>query len=186
MVAANNWNKAGSTIVVAVIYDKSAVITNLGDSPLYHFQSLTKELKQLIEDHSIAGILLKANEISPEMARVHSGWSQLQYFLGAESLPKKLPIATIDLAENDILLLWSDEINGKLELEQIAKILKAKTKLAKKADLLIIEALKAEETDNQTLIVWQYQSDKMQKIARKKATQAKHPKPRKKAKWSKR
>ncbi|MFY9225684.1 MAG: protein phosphatase 2C domain-containing protein [Blastocatellia bacterium] len=38
MVEANKWNKAGSTIVVAVIYDKSAVITNLGDSLLYHFQ----------------------------------------------------------------------------------------------------------------------------------------------------
>ena len=186
MVEVNNWNKAGSTIVVAVIYDKSAVITNLGDSPLYYFQSSTKELKQLTEDHSIAGILLKANEISPEMARVHSGRSQLQYFLGAERLPKKLPIATIDLAENDILLLCSDGISGKLELEQIAKILKAKTKLAKKADLLITEALKEEETDNQTLILWQYQSDKMKKIVRKKAIQAKHPKPRKKSKRSKR
>lgn len=177
MVEANKWNKAGSTLVVAVIYDKSAVITNLGDSPLYHFQPTAQQLIELTEDHSIAGILLRAKEISPEMARVHSGRSQLQYFLGADRLPKKIPIVTIDLAENDILLLCSDGVSNKLELEQIANILKTKATLAKKANLLITEALKAEETDNQTLILWQYQSNKP-----KKAVKA----VRKKSKWAKR
>ncbi len=176
MVQTNKWNKAGSTIVVAVIYDKSAVITNLGDSPLYHFQPTAQQLIELTEDHSIAGILLRAKEISPEMARVHSGRSQLQYFLGADRLPKKIPIVTIDLAKNDILLLCSDGVSNKLELEQIANILKTKATLAKKANLLIAEALKAEETDNQTLILWQYQSNKP-----KKAVKA----VRKKSKWAK-
>lgn len=180
MVEANKWNKAGSTIVVAVIYDKSAVITNLGDSPLYHFQPTAQQLIELTEDHSIAGILLRAKEISPEMARVHSGRSQLQYFLGADRLPKKIPIVTIDLAENDILLLCSDGVSNKLELEQIATILKTKATLAKKANLLITEALKAEETDNQTLILWQYQSNKPKKAV--KAVKA----VRKKSKWAKR
>jgi PPM family protein phosphatase len=153
MVEANKWNKAGSTIVVAVIYDKSAVITNLGDSPLYHFQPTAQQLIELTEDHSIAD------------------------FLGADRLPKKIPIVTIDLAENDILLLCSDGVSNKLELEQIANILKTKATLAKKANLLITEALKAEETDNQTLILWQYQSNKP-----KKAVKA----VRKKSKWAKR
>lgn len=170
MVETNKWERAGSTIVIAIIYENSAIITNLGDSPLYHFHLSTEKLTELTEDHSIAGILLRTKQISPEMARVHSGRNQLEYFLGAPRLPNKLPITTISLSNNDILLLCSDGVSSKLEIEQISSILKIDSPLALKANTLIEEALKANETDNQTLILWQHQIDTPQSVVSKKSS----------------
>ena len=156
MVQNNGWTKAGSTIVAAAILGTEAVAMNLGDSSLFHYRAADQHLLKITQDHSMAGVLLRAGRITPEMARVHEGADQLAFYLGAKELPTVEPVYKFEVGAADLLLLCSDGISGSLSDEQIAHILKhGDDDLESIADRLVQESLAAGETDNQTLILWQ-------------------------------
>lgn len=161
MVLSNKWGKAGSTIVVAAVYEETAVVLNLGDSPLFHYSMSKRTLTQVTEDHTVAGALMRAGLISPEMARIHEGSDRLEFFLGNEAMPRNPPVNKLSLAPGDLLLLCSDGISGSLSAEQIAALLSdaatnGKLDLDELAEQLLAASLAAGESDNQTLILWQH------------------------------
>ncbi|NEQ65806.1 MAG: serine/threonine-protein phosphatase [Symploca sp. SIO2D2] len=159
MVKANQWGKAGSTIVVAAILDNLAVVVNLGDSPMFHYQVTQRQLVKITEDHSVAGVLLRAEMITTEMARYHEGRNRLEYYLGCPHLPPEPPVQQVALAAGDLLLLCTDGISGSVSEEQIKEILaESGSNLEKKAEQLLTVSQEAGETDNQTLILWQHLS----------------------------
>jgi protein phosphatase len=119
MVETNRWEKAGSTIVAAAILGDSAVVANLGDSPLFHYRARSDRLVKVTENHTVAGALLRAGLITPEMALVHEGRSQLEFFLGAEELPREVPIAEVALERGDLLLLCSDGVTGQVPADRV-------------------------------------------------------------------
>jgi PPM family protein phosphatase len=153
-IAANNWYKAGSTIVVAAIWQNRLVATNLGDSPLFHYEAATGKLVKVTLDHSVVGILTQAGIITEAMARHHERRGQLEYYLGCPTLPDPLPVYDRELRSQDLVVLCSDGINGMLSLVQIEKILSRSTSLERKAEELIHAARAAGETDNQTIMLW--------------------------------
>jgi PPM family protein phosphatase len=154
-IATNNWHKGGSTIVVAAIWQDRLVATNLGDSPLFHYEAATGKLVQITLDHSVVGILAQAGIITPEMARYHERRGQLEYYLGCPNLPEPLPVYDRQLRAGDLIMLCSDGINGLLSLAQIEQILaRTETSLERKAEELIHAARTAGETDNQTIVLW--------------------------------
>lgn len=158
MVEANKWGKAGSTIVVAAVLNDMAVVANLGDSPLFHYQANSKELRKITEDHTVAGVLLRFKRITPEMARYHEGRHRLEFYVGCPELPEDEPIYLVNLAQGDMLLLCSDGVSGSFSDEDIGKIFAAGgNDIEKIADALVKASLDAGETDNQTLIIWQHQ-----------------------------
>jgi PPM family protein phosphatase len=154
-VATNNWHKAGSTIVVAAIWQNRLVATNLGDSPVFHYEAATGKLVKVSLDHSVVGILTQAGIITEAMARDHERRGQLEYYLGCPHLPDPLPIYDRELRSQDLIMLCSDGINGLLSLAQIEQILaRTETSLERKAEELIHAARAAGETDNQTIMLW--------------------------------
>jgi protein phosphatase len=154
-IATNNWYKAGSTIVVAAIWQNRLVATNLGDSPLFHYQAATGKLVKVTLDHSVVGILTQAGIITEAMARHHERRGQLEYYLGCPNLPDPLPVYDRELRSQDVVMLCSDGINGMLSLAQIEQILgRTETSLERKAEELIHAARAAGETDNQTIMLW--------------------------------
>lgn len=159
MVQNNNWQKAGSTIVAAAILESDVVVANLGDSALFHYQAKNRQLVKITEDHTVAGVLLRAGMITPEMARFHEGADRLEFYVGAETLPREEPLHRFRITPGDVLLLCSDGISGSLSHEQIARILiDEDTDLEGQAERFIRESLAAGETDNQTLLLWQHQN----------------------------
>ena len=157
IVEQNHWVKAGSTIVAVLLRGNEADVVNLGDSPLFHYEARQHRIEQVTEDHTVAGVLLRAGLINAEMARVHEGKSRLEFFLGAEQLPREEPFYRRVLSPGDLLMLCSDGISGALTAEQIASILGgANGNLDIIADDLIQAANDAGETDNQTVILWRY------------------------------
>jgi protein phosphatase len=157
IVQANKWSKAGSTVVVALVQGNTAVIANLGDSPLFHFAAATGRFTKVTEDHTVAGVLVRAGRITPEMARVHEGRSQLEFYCGIDKLPREMPLHTLELATGDFLVLCSDGISGHLLDEQLGTIVRDGTDdLEHTASALFKAALDMGETDNQTLILWQH------------------------------
>ena len=154
----NHW-EGGSTLVVAAIMGNTAVVTNLGDSPLYHYCREQDTLQELSEEHSVAGILLARGHITTEMAKHHMGRSQLQFFVGNDELPAQLPTQIVTLAAGDLLLLCSDGISNELSHADIQQILAQADvqNLENTARSLRDRALAAQEDDNQTLILWYHQ-----------------------------
>lgn len=154
MVEVNGWKKAGSTAVVAIVCGRRVVAANLGDSPLFHFDARERRLRQITDDHTVAGVLMRAGVIAPEMARVHEGRSRLEFYLGAESLPKDEPAHSFETAPGDLLLLCSDGVSGALSLEELERCLGETSDLEAKAERLVELSRETGETDNQTLILW--------------------------------
>ena len=148
----NSWGKAGTTIVIAAIWKNGVVAANLGDSLLFHYRLQNRALSQVTPDHSVAGALLRSGLISPEMAAVHSGRHQLEFYLGCDRLPKEKPIR-LPLAPGDLLLLCSDGISGSLLPGEIASILAAADLEAIGKQLIRVSRSNG-ATDNQTLILW--------------------------------
>jgi protein phosphatase len=155
MVDVNRWGKAGSTVVVAAILENTAVVANLGDSPLFHYRAKDGNLTQVTEEHTLAGALLRQGMISSEMARSHFGRNQLTLYLGSSHLPPDLPARQVAISPGDLLLLCSDGVSSSLEHEQIADIL-AGSDLEEMANRLVAASQDAGETDNQTLILWRH------------------------------
>jgi len=159
IAAANRWGRIGSTIVVVVILGDTAIAINLGDSPLFHYRTVGGELTKVTDDHTVAGALERAGMITPEMARYHEGRGRLEFFVGADTMPREDPIYRVDLADGDLLLLCSDGVSGSLLREHIAEILSVRgNSLEDMATRLLQAALDAGETDNQTLILWRHES----------------------------
>lgn len=157
MVRVNGWDKAGSTLAVALIAGDSAVIANLGDSRVYHFRPPQGKLTQLTDDHSVAGLLLRAKMITPEMARFHEGRTRLEFHLGSKELPAEIPVRSIALEPGDLLLLSSDGVHGVLSDERIAEVLTMPNEeLSSVGENLSRAAKELGETDNQSLILWRY------------------------------
>jgi PPM family protein phosphatase len=162
MVENNKWGKAGSTLVLVAILNDQAVVINLGDSPLFYYEKATKKLQQITEDHTVAGVLLRAGMITPEMARYHEGRSRLEFYLGCFNLPKDPPTYHFKLNQGDRLLLCSDGVIGPLSLEEMTEIMSFKdSTLDNIADNLLQASKDKEETDNQTLILWEYFTSKI-------------------------
>lgn len=162
IVKANNWVKAGSTIVIAAILDDVAVVANLGDSSLFHYQISKKQLTKVTEDHSVAGLLLGAKMITTEVARYHEGRHSLEYYLGCPKIPPELPIHQVDLASGDLILLCTDGVSSSFSNAQMNQIFTdADGDLKRIADCLVTAAQQAGETDNQTLILWRHHSKAM-------------------------
>lgn len=159
MVERNQWIKAGSTIVAAIIRQDEVVAVNVGDSPLYHFKDTLRQLTKITEDHTVAGTLLRAGVITPRMAQVHEGNNQLEYYLGSQHLPRQRALHRFQLAQDDLLLLCSDGISSALTEVQIEKILaNAEGDLESTAEELISSASNSGSTDNQTLILMRHNS----------------------------
>lgn len=166
MIETNGWDKAGTTLVLAAIWGREAVVANLGDSPLFHYSPSTGRLRQITADHTVAGALLRANMITDDMARHHEGRSRLEFFLGAERIPPEPAIEQLPLTAGDLLLLCSDGVSGGLEPAQMETILADPSgNLAAIADGLLAAALDAGETDNQTLILWRQAGLSRQELA---------------------
>lgn len=156
MVKNNGWYKSGATLAVALISESLAIISNLGDSPIFHY-SPEKMLKprQITDNHTLASALRRGGMITSEMAAHHEGKNMLEFYLGCDNLPPDLPVHYVSLSSGDLLLLCSDGVSSYLTDEQLKDIV-AGDDLNQMAEKLIITARQAGETDNQTLILWRY------------------------------
>ena len=110
----------GATVVLAMIKRKSAHIANMGDSRAYLFRD--NQLKQLTEDHSIVGILLRHGDITPQEVIEHPAKGRLSRYVGMEG--EVYPdVCTVRIKNGDRLLLCSDGLSGMLNDRKIAELL---------------------------------------------------------------
>ena len=145
-----NLRGMGTTMVVATIVGHYAYVANVGDSRLYVYDK--KGLRQLTKDHSFVMEMVRRGQITLDEAKNHPRKNVITKAIGIE---ENMPADTIicDLDENGIVLLCSDGLVNMVEDKDIEKILKKKTNLADKADMLVKLANKNGGTDNISVIL---------------------------------
>ncbi|MDF2556278.1 MAG: protein phosphatase [Bacillales bacterium] len=150
----SEYEGMGTTVVLALITGGNATIGNIGDSRCYLFEN--NELSQITEDHSFINYLIKSGEITVEDAVHHPRKNVLTRALGTNE-KVEIDTKTIQLENSSTLLLCSDGLYGKVNLDFLVEQLKNETTLEEKTNLYIEEAKNNGGEDNISVIILQNQ-----------------------------
>ena len=96
----------GSTLTLAVVEEDRLTVAHVGDSRAYLWRE--GQLRQLTEDHSVPGALLKQSKITAEEAHDHPYRSVLYRCLGLKPGVEVDIYPSVALLAGDVLLLCSD------------------------------------------------------------------------------
>jgi protein phosphatase len=96
----------GSTLTLAVIEDQRATVAHVGDSRAYLYRN--GQLRQLTEDHSVPGALLKQGRIEPDELQSHPHRNIIYRALGLKPKVEVDIYSSLVLEAGDSLLLCSD------------------------------------------------------------------------------
>jgi protein phosphatase len=142
----------GTTLTLAVAENGQATVAHVGDSRAYLWRD--GHLRQLTEDHSVPGALLKQGQITPEEAHDHPHRNVLYRCLG---LKPKLEVdiyPPLLLRPGDWLLLCSDGLWDMVyPIEQLAEFLAASDPPVKICRRLVDAANEAGGEDNITVLL---------------------------------
>jgi protein phosphatase len=108
----------GTTLVSVLAFEGRAALAHVGDSRAYLVRG--GRIRQLTDDHSVVGELLRRREISEDAAREHPHRHVLTRALGVR------PVVEPDLAElspepDDVFVLCSDGLTCHVEDDEIAE-----------------------------------------------------------------
>jgi serine/threonine protein phosphatase PrpC len=140
----------GTTLTVAQLDDDALRLGHVGDSRAYLFRA--GDLRQLTEDHTLVGRMVKAGEITREEADTHPHRNVLIRVVGTEPevIVDEVSVALLD---GDRVLLCTDGLTGMLTEDQIRAILESEPDPQKAAERLVRAANRAGGVDNITVVV---------------------------------
>ena len=114
----------GATLSCVWLVADAAVYVNLGDSRGYLLPRYQRALRQITEDHNVAGELVRLGELTKEEARGHSSSSRLTQFMGMQAPAR--PDVFIELIEpGDRILICSDGVSGMLCDKDILRVMRS-------------------------------------------------------------
>lgn len=144
------YKDMGATVILALLTARHAHIAHMGDSRAYLLRD--GGLRQLTEDHSIVGLLVRNREITPQEAQNHPAKGRLSRFAGMEA---DVPAATqtIELQPGDRLLLCTDGLWGMLPDAQLTAILAEGNDPEVTCRSLLAAGKRAGGQDNLTVVV---------------------------------
>jgi protein phosphatase len=151
--AVHDTHKAGmgTTLTAAVATEGSVDFVHVGDSRAYLWRS--GELKQLTEDHSLVGEMLRQGKISTDEAKIHPQRSIITRALGVEGTVE-LDRIDLELAPGDLVLLCSDGLYSMVSDSDIASMLEGAVELSATAGSLVEAANSAGGADNITVVLF--------------------------------
>jgi serine/threonine protein phosphatase PrpC len=139
----------GTTLTAFVVDGSTARFAHIGDSRAYLLRD--GELRQVSDDHSLVGEMVRDGRLTLEEAAVHPHRSILSRALGTEP-QARIDEFTEDLLPGDVLLLCSDGLSGPVPADAIRVALTRSDPQAA-AERLILEARRGGGPDNITAVV---------------------------------
>ncbi len=139
----------GTTLTAFVLEGSTAHFAHIGDSRAYLLRD--GELRQVSDDHSLVGEMVRDGRLTEEEAAVHPHRSILSRALGTEPAAR-IDEFTEDLLPGDVLLLCSDGLSGPVPAAAI-KLALTRSDPQAAAERLILEARKQGGPDNITAVV---------------------------------
>lgn len=149
------YSGMGTTFVSILAGGGRAALAHVGDSRAYLVRG--GRIRQLTDDHSIVGELLRRREISENDARAHPHRHVLTRALGVRRTIEA-DLAELTLAEGDIFVLCSDGLTNLAEDHEIAKVVTDGPSLQESSDRLIDLANGRGGDDNTTVVLVQCES----------------------------
>ncbi len=147
-------SRMGTTFACVLIWDRQAVVLNLGDSRVYLIRN--GELKQLSTDHTEAERLIRLGILSRDSARSHKSKHMLSRHFGIspqEGIIEAEISDIIDIEQGDLFLICSDGLTDMLEDIDIREIVIRQNELSNTCNELVTEALKRGGLDNITSLL---------------------------------
>ena len=142
----------GTTMVGALIWDKTLWIVNVGDSRAYLVRK--EEIRRLTRDHSLVEDLLSQGKLTPEQARRHPQRNLITRALG--TTPKvKADLFRETVHRGDVVLLCSDGLVNEATDEEICRDILAGGAPEEVSRRLLKRTLDRGAQDNVTIVVFQ-------------------------------
>ena len=139
----------GTTLTAFVLEGATARFAHIGDSRAYLLRD--GELRQVSDDHSLVGEMVRDGRLTAEEAAVHPHRSILSRALGTEP-QARIDEFTEDLLPGDVLLLCSDGLSGPVAADAI-RVALTRSDPQQAAERLILEARRQGGPDNITAVV---------------------------------
>ncbi|NLA71590.1 MAG: serine/threonine-protein phosphatase [Clostridiaceae bacterium] len=140
----------GTTLTLAVLYERSCYVAHIGDSRCYMLRE--NVLEQLTEDDTYVGQMVALGSLSESEVPTHPKRHVLTQALGYPEYVDP-EIVHVDLLVRDRFLLSSDGLHGVLSSETITQTLRRAETPEAAADSLIEQTLQAGAPDNVTAVV---------------------------------
>lgn len=106
----------GTTLVAALIHNKTTTVINVGDSRCYHITS--DGIAQITVDHSLVQMMVDRGELTPEQARNYPGKNFITRAVGTESTTDS-DIFHRRVEQGEYLLLCSDGLTNLVDNQEI-------------------------------------------------------------------
>ncbi|MGI9188157.1 MAG: Stp1/IreP family PP2C-type Ser/Thr phosphatase [Gaiellales bacterium] len=140
----------GTTITAAMIDGEALVLAHVGDSRAYVLRA--GQLRQLTDDHSLVGELIRRGALTPEEAERHPQRSVITRALGADETVD-VDVLRVPVETGDLILLCSDGLTGMVGDAELARILRGGGDLNQLAQQLVTAANRAGGEDNITAVL---------------------------------
>ena len=131
---------------------------HIGDSRIYHLPKRKKKIRQLTQDDTHVGWLLRTGQINEREARTHPRRNLLQKALGGSNQFVDPQVGAIACERGDIFLLCTDGLVEGLsenKLVEIAREPRSSKTIYNPAQLLVETSVKNSGRDNTTSLVIQ-------------------------------
>lgn len=141
----------GTTVVAAVVYGNLMKVANVGDSRLYVIGK--DSIRQITVDHSLVEEMVRAGEITRDIARIHPNRNIITRAVGVTP-SVRADFYEVELASGEVVLLCSDGLTTMLDDEEIRELLASEQDLEKKADTLVSRANEKGGFDNISVVLF--------------------------------
>jgi PPM family protein phosphatase len=150
----------GATFTGAAIRGDNLDLVQVGDSRGYVIRK--EHIRLATKDQSLVQQLVDVGQISESEAETHMFRNVILQALGAQSEVQPVT-GRIRLRQDDVVLLCSDGLSGKLRAEDIQQIvINSKGDLARACDRLIEEANNRGGEDNITVVLARFHGDELE------------------------
>jgi protein phosphatase len=143
----------GTTLIVACIRGDRLHVCHVGD--VRGYVRTRDGVRQLTQDHSVVGALVRAGQLTPDAARQHARRHEILQAVGVGS-DIEPDVTSCDLAAGDEVLLCSDGLWEMLSEGELAGILAGQGSLEARAEQLIEGANAAGGHDNITVVLYRH------------------------------
>lgn len=154
-ILSNDINNMSTTMNAVVLTKRMLINLNIGDSRFYLISN--DEVKQISEDQTVVGYLLRTGQITEAEAANHPKRHILTNALGT------LPSITFDLKKmlykGETILVCSDGLYNMLDDNDILSVLKTKDTTEEKVHNLIELAKERGGADNIAVSLWEVKDD---------------------------
>ncbi|HEX8180062.1 MAG TPA: protein phosphatase 2C domain-containing protein [Pyrinomonadaceae bacterium] len=147
----------GATLTATAVTNHALDFVQVGDSRAYVMRN--GEIRLATKDQSLVQQLVDVGQISEEDAETHMFRNVILQALGAQS--ELAPVMSrVPLRRDDLVILCSDGLSGKLRAEEIRDIVAArKNDLTAACDELVAEANRRGGEDNITVVIAHFTGD---------------------------